>query len=43
VKAYGLFEVEEEVHVVDGLTAGAFEQVVDDGDDEQVVFDLLQV
>ena len=43
VKACGLFEVEEQVHVVYRLSAGALEQVVDAGGDEEHVAVLLQV
>ena len=42
-QSYRLFEVEHQVHVVDGLAAGTLQQVVDARDDEQLVAVLLQV
>jgi hypothetical protein len=39
----GFFESEEEIHVVDGLPAGPFEEVVDDRGNEQFAPVLLQV
>ena len=42
-QSYRLFEVEHQVHVVDGLATGTLQQVVDARDDEQLVAVLLQV
>ena len=42
-EACRLLEAEEEVHGVDGVARGAFEEVVDDGGDEQASVDLVEV
>ncbi len=42
-EAYGFFQVEHQVHVVHGLSAGAFEEVVDAGDDEQLAAMFFQM
>ena len=42
-EANGLFKVEHEVHVVHGLSAGTFQEIVNAGDDKQFVSVLLQV
>ena len=40
----GMFvEPGHEIHVLNGLSAGAFEEVVDNGRDEQLVFYFLNV
>ena len=36
-----LLQVKHQIHVVNGLAAGTFQQVVDAGDDEQLVAVLL--
>ena len=42
-QSHGLLQVEQQVHVVDRLSAGTLQEVVDAGDDEQLVAVLLQV
>ena len=40
---YRFLQIEQQVHVVHGLSAGTFQQVVDAGDDEQLVAMFFQV
>ena len=39
----GLFQVKQKIHVVNSLTTGTLQQVVDAGGDQQFVANLLQV
>ena len=43
MQSHRFFQSEQEVHVVDGLSAGTFQQIINHGDNQQFVFILLQV
>ena len=43
MQPYRLFQAEEEVHVVHGLSRGTFHQIVDYGGDEQLAVDFFKV
>ena len=43
MQSHRFFQSEQEVHVVDGLPAGAFQQIINHGDNQQFIFILLQV
>ena len=43
MKPDGLFQSEHEVHIVNSLPARSLQQIVDHRDDEQLIFNFLQV
>ena len=43
MKTDSLFQSEHQIHVVDSLSAGSFQQVIDHRSDEQLILDLLQI
>ena len=43
MKPDSLFQSEHEVHIVNSLPARSLQQIVDHRDDEQLIFDFLQV